>query len=140
LVAWLLGFSVAPNELRVTTYIVRRIVLQIWQVSDSITISTNTHLIRTLTCAVSTSWADATNVPLIRVNICDIVKYDLFQLKLCVKMVQYLVWVAMWAIFLEHILYIWVFCVWTNKIHKKNHTCSFNYVSSLYKILSLNSL
>jgi hypothetical protein len=30
-------------------------------------------------------------VPLTRVNICDIVKYDLFQLKLCVKMVQYIV-------------------------------------------------
>jgi hypothetical protein len=76
LVAWLSGcsvFSVAPYELRAATYIVRRIALQIWQVSDSIIISINTHSIRTLTWAVSSSWADAANGPLARVNICGIV-------------------------------------------------------------------
>jgi hypothetical protein len=67
------SFFDAPDELRAATYIVRRIVLQIWQVSDSITISTNTHPIRTLTCAVPTSWSDAANGPLVRVNICGIV-------------------------------------------------------------------
>jgi hypothetical protein len=59
--------------LRAATYIVRRTVLQIWQVSDSVTISTNTHPIKTLTWAVPTSWADAANGPLARVNICGIV-------------------------------------------------------------------
>jgi hypothetical protein len=77
LVAWLpgsvSGFFVAPDELRVATYIARRTALQIWQVFDSITISTNTHPIGTLTWAVSTSWADAANGPLARVNICGIV-------------------------------------------------------------------
>jgi hypothetical protein len=73
LIAWFSGFLGAPDELRAATYIVRRTALQIWQVSDSITISTNTHPIRTLTWAVSTSWADAANGPLARVNICDIV-------------------------------------------------------------------
>jgi hypothetical protein len=68
---------VAPDELRATIYIVRRTALQIWQVSDSITISTNTHPIRTLTWAVPTSWADAANGPLARVNICGIVTYVL---------------------------------------------------------------
>jgi hypothetical protein len=63
----------APDELRAATYIVRRTALQIWQVFDSITISTNTHPIRTLTWAVPTSWADAANGPLARVNICGIV-------------------------------------------------------------------
>jgi hypothetical protein len=55
------------------TYIVSRTALQIWQVSDSITVSTNTHPIRTLTWVVSTSWADAANGPLARVNIYDII-------------------------------------------------------------------
>jgi hypothetical protein len=67
------GFLVAPDELRAATYIVRRTALQIRQVSDSITISTNTHPIRTLTWVVSTSWADGANGPLARVNICGIV-------------------------------------------------------------------
>jgi hypothetical protein len=68
--------SLVPlDELRAATYIVRRTALQIWQVFDYITISTNTHPIRTLTWAVSTSWADATNGPLARVNICGIVTY-----------------------------------------------------------------
>jgi transposase InsO family protein len=66
-----------PDELRATTYIVRRTVLRIRQVSDSITISTNTHPSRTLTWAVLTSWADAANGPLARVNICGIVRYVL---------------------------------------------------------------
>jgi hypothetical protein len=61
------------DESGAATYIVRRTALQIWQVSDSITISTNTHPIRTLTWAVSTSWADAANGPLARVNVCGIV-------------------------------------------------------------------
>jgi hypothetical protein len=74
-VSWLSGSLVAPNELRATTYIVRRTALQIWQVSDSITISTNTHPIRTLTWAVSTSWADAANGPLARVNIYGIINF-----------------------------------------------------------------
>jgi hypothetical protein len=73
LVAPFLGCLVAPDELWAATYIVRRTALQIWQVSDSITISTNTHPIRTLTWAVSTSWADAANGPLARVNICGTV-------------------------------------------------------------------
>jgi hypothetical protein len=76
LVAWFPGFlgcSVAPDELRAATYIVRRTALQIWQVSDFITVSTNTHLIRTLTWAVSTSWADAANGPMAMVNICGII-------------------------------------------------------------------
>jgi hypothetical protein len=63
----------APDELRAATYIVRRTALQIWQVSDSITISTNTHPIRTLTWVVPTSWANAANGLLARVNICGIV-------------------------------------------------------------------
>jgi transposase InsO family protein len=63
----------APDELRAATYIVRRTALQIWQVSDSVTISTNTHPIRTLTWAVPTSWADAANGPMARVNICGII-------------------------------------------------------------------
>jgi hypothetical protein len=66
-------FLVASDELWAATYIVRRTALQIWQVSDSITISTNTHPIRTLTWAVSNSWADAANGPLARVNICGII-------------------------------------------------------------------
>jgi hypothetical protein len=66
-------FFVVLDELRAATYIVRRTALQIWQVFDSITISTNTHPIRTLTWAVSTSWTDAANGPLARVNICGIV-------------------------------------------------------------------
>jgi hypothetical protein len=70
----LVALLVAPDELRAATYIVRRTVLQIWQVSDSTTISTNTHPIRTLTWVVSTSWTDAANGPLARVNICGIVK------------------------------------------------------------------
>jgi hypothetical protein len=72
----------ASDELRAATYIVRRTTLQIWQVSDSITISTNTHPIRTLTWAVPTSWADAGNGPLARVNICGIVSlvWQNFQL------------------------------------------------------------
>jgi hypothetical protein len=49
-------------------------------VSDSVTISTNTHLIRTLTWAVPTSWADAANGPLTRVNICGIVTYYLISI------------------------------------------------------------
>jgi hypothetical protein len=73
LVAWFLGSFVAPDELQAATYIVRRTALQIWQVSDSITISINTHPTRTLTWAVSTSWADAANGPLDRVIICCIV-------------------------------------------------------------------
>jgi hypothetical protein len=79
LVAWLLVLSIAPDELWAATHIVRRTALQIWQVSDSITISTNTHPIRTLTWAVSTSWADVANGPLARVNICGIVR-DLFRI------------------------------------------------------------
>jgi hypothetical protein len=63
----------ASDELWAATYIVRRTAIQIWQVSDSITISTNTHTIRTLTWAVSTLWANAANGPLVRVNICGIV-------------------------------------------------------------------
>jgi hypothetical protein len=63
----------ASDELWVATYIVRRTALQIWQVSDSITISTNMHPIKTLTWAVPTSWADAANGPLDRVNICGII-------------------------------------------------------------------
>jgi hypothetical protein len=39
---------VALDESRAATYIVRRTALQIWQVSDSITIPTNTHLISSL--------------------------------------------------------------------------------------------
>jgi hypothetical protein len=75
---WLPGcsvarFLIAPDELQAATYIVRRTALQIWQVFDSITISTNTHPIRTLTWTVSTSWADAANGPLAQVNICGIV-------------------------------------------------------------------
>jgi hypothetical protein len=58
--------------LRAATYIVRRTALQIWQVFDSVAISTNTHPIRTLTWAVPTSWADAANGPLAQVNICGI--------------------------------------------------------------------
>jgi hypothetical protein len=78
LVAWLPGcsvarFLVAPDELRAATYIGRRTALQIWQVSDYITISTNTHPIRTLTWTVSTSWADVANGPLDQVNICGII-------------------------------------------------------------------
>jgi hypothetical protein len=69
-VRWL----VPLDELRDATYIVRRTALQIWQVSDSITISTNMHPIKTLTWVVSTLWADAANGPLARVNICDIVR------------------------------------------------------------------
>jgi hypothetical protein len=80
LVAWLpgsvSGFFVAPDELWAATYIARRTALQIWQVSDSIMISTNTHPIRTLTWVVSTSLADAANGPLARVNICGIVSID----------------------------------------------------------------
>jgi hypothetical protein len=72
----LVGSFVAPDELQAATYIVRRITLQIGHVSDSITISTNTHPIRTLTWAVSTSWADAANGPLARVNIFGIVTMD----------------------------------------------------------------
>jgi hypothetical protein len=71
----LLVLSIAPDELRAATYIVRRTVLQIWQIFDSITISTDTHPIRTLTWAVSTSWADAANGPLAWVNICGIVSF-----------------------------------------------------------------
>jgi hypothetical protein len=63
----------APDELRAATYIVRRTALQIWQVSDSITISTNTYPIITLTWTVLTSWADVANGPLTRVNIYGIV-------------------------------------------------------------------
>jgi hypothetical protein len=63
----------APDELRAATYIVRRTALQIWQVSDSITISTNTHPIMTLTWAVSTSWTDVANGPLPQMNIYGIV-------------------------------------------------------------------
>jgi hypothetical protein len=63
----------APDELRAATYIVKRTALQIWQVSDFITISTNTYPIRTLTWAVPTSWADAANGPLAEMNICGIV-------------------------------------------------------------------
>jgi hypothetical protein len=73
---------VAPDELRAATYIVRITALQIWQVSESITISTNTHPMRTLTWVVSTSWADAANGPLARVNICGIVK-NLIVLSMC---------------------------------------------------------
>jgi hypothetical protein len=61
------------DELWAATYIVRRTALQIWQVSDSITISTNTHPIRTLIWTVSTSWADAANEPLIQMNIYGII-------------------------------------------------------------------
>jgi hypothetical protein len=70
----------APNELWAATYIVRRTALQIWQVSDSITISTNTHPIRTLTWVVPTSWADAANGPLARVNIYGIV--TMYEIKI----------------------------------------------------------
>jgi hypothetical protein len=70
---WFFQCFDAPDELRTATYIVRRTTLQIWQVSDSVTISTNTHPIRTLTWAVPTSWADAANGPLAWVNICGIV-------------------------------------------------------------------
>jgi hypothetical protein len=63
----------ATDELWAATYIVRRTALQIWQVSDSITIPTNTHPIMTLTWAVPTSWANAANGPLTRVNIYGIV-------------------------------------------------------------------
>jgi hypothetical protein len=63
----------APDELRAATYIGRRTALQIWQVSDSVIISTNTHPTRTLTWVVPTSWADAANGPLARANICGIV-------------------------------------------------------------------
>jgi hypothetical protein len=79
LVAWVLGCLSAPDELRVATYIVRRTALQIWQVSDSITNSINTHPIRALPWAVSTSWADAANGPLTRVNIYGIVTLDGFR-------------------------------------------------------------
>jgi hypothetical protein len=65
----------APDELRTATYIVRRTALQICWVSDSVTISTNTHAIKTLTWTVPTSWADAANGPLTRINIYGIVTF-----------------------------------------------------------------
>jgi hypothetical protein len=38
----------APDELQAATFIVRRTALYIWQVSNSVTISTNTHPTGTL--------------------------------------------------------------------------------------------
>jgi hypothetical protein len=77
LVVWLLrcsvSFFVVSDKLWAATYIVRRTVIQIWQVSDSITILTNAHPIRILTWVVSTSWAEAANEPLPQVNIYGII-------------------------------------------------------------------
>jgi hypothetical protein len=84
--------------LRAATYIVRRTALQIWQVSDSVTISTNTHPIRILTWAIPTSWVDATNEPLARVNIYGIVTYD--ELNSCQR-----------ECLVSFVLYVWFFCV-----------------------------
>jgi hypothetical protein len=72
------------DESWAATYIVRRTALQIWQVSNSITISINTHPIRTLTWVVSTSWADAANGPLARVNIYGIVNYVVMFLSMLI--------------------------------------------------------
>jgi hypothetical protein len=65
----------SPDALWATTFIVKRTTLWIWQVSDSVTISTNTHSDSILGLHPAL-WGVVVIGPLVRVNICDIVTYD----------------------------------------------------------------
>jgi hypothetical protein len=65
-------------------------------------ISTNTHPIRTLTWAVSTSWADAANGPLARVNICGIVNEHDVGVIIPVQLKAFL------EELLENVQYVWL--------------------------------